>query len=474
MARYTTFRFTLDPTVEQRAVLVRHVGASRFAYNECLRMVEAAQSARRKDATVVVPRTGYDLIKRFAVWKASEDAGRVFHVAPSGEATKQVTGLAWRDEVYQQVFEEAAVDLGRALKAWWDSQKSDATTTVGFPRRRRRRGQADAFRVRNQFPKSGRPAIRLGDLRPRTVRLPRIGVVGVREDTRRLRRMVEKGRARIVQATVTLKRTRWTVALTVEAADLHPERRVRPDVARQPWIGIDVGLSAYAVAATADATEVARVDAWPRALEKAQPRLRRRHRAVTRKQKGSARRRRAVAQLSKEYRKVRAVRDQFLHDVSNELVQTHDKLVIEKLGYAGMRRTHPHLNRAVHDASWSRFATLLEYKLDWRGGRLLVADQYFPSSKTCSGCKAVRDVGGVAVRTYVCRACGLVIDRDLNAAANLAGWAELHESAEAWLRDPHAEGPVTNARGRERAGRSLGSGETVPEEAGTRRWPRGG
>ncbi|MCL1870953.1 MAG: RNA-guided endonuclease TnpB family protein, partial [Promicromonosporaceae bacterium] len=328
MARYTTFRFTLDPTVEQRAMLVRHVGAARFAYNECLRMVAASREARRSDASVAVPRTGYDLIKRFAAWKSSEAAGRVFRVASTGEAVKHVTGLAWRDEVYQQVFEESAVDLGRALKAWSDSRKPGGTATVGFPRRRRRRGEADAFRVRNQFPKGSKPAIRLGDERPRTVRLPKIGVVGVREDTRRLRRMVDKERARIVQATVRMRRGRWSVALTVDAADLHAAARVPSGVPAR-WVGVDVGLSAFAVAATADGTEVARFAEWPRALSKAQPRARRLHRTVTRRTKGSARRRRAVTRLSEEYRRVAAIREQFLHDVSNELVKTHDKLALE-------------------------------------------------------------------------------------------------------------------------------------------------
>ncbi len=452
-------------------MLVRHLGASRFAYNQCLRMVEEAQDARKAGRAAQVLRSGYDLIKRFNGWKTTEDAGRVFEVTSTGEATKKVTGLAWRTEVYQQVFEEAAVDLGRALKQWSEARKVEGGPKVGFPRQRRRRGAHDSFRVRNQFPKDARPAIRLGDLRPRTVRLPRIGVIAVREDTRRLRRMMDKGRARIVQASVRLRRERWTVALTVEAADLHEERRKRTGIGTlvSPWVGVDVGLSSYAVAATAKAREVARFDDWPRALQVAQPELRRRHRAVTRKQKGSARRRRAVVRLGKRYAKVAAVREQYLHDISNRLVKTHDKLVIEKLGYAGMRRTNPKLSRAIQDASWSSLARMLEYKQEWHGGRLLVADQFLPSSKTCSGCGAVRNMGGVAVRTYVCGACGLVIDRDLNAAANLAGWAELHESAKAWLRDPHAGGPVTNARGWERAGRSLGSGETVPEEAGTPR-----
>jgi hypothetical protein len=113
MSRHTTFRFCLDPTVEQCEALARHAGASRFAFNQCLRMVKTALTQRETDPNVDVPRTGFDLINAFNGWKKTEDAGRVFTVDTDGVAEVVVTGLGWRREVCQQVFEEAAVDLGR-------------------------------------------------------------------------------------------------------------------------------------------------------------------------------------------------------------------------------------------------------------------------------------------------------------------------------------------------------------------------
>jgi putative transposase len=123
MARHTTFRFCVAPTVEQRAVLARNVGASRFAFNQCLRMVKTALTQRHRDPDVDLPWTGFDLINAFNAWKKTEDAGRVISVDSSGVAEVAVTGLAWRGEVCQQVFEEAAVDLGRALSAWTESRR---------------------------------------------------------------------------------------------------------------------------------------------------------------------------------------------------------------------------------------------------------------------------------------------------------------------------------------------------------------
>jgi putative transposase len=122
MARHTTFRYCLDPTVEQREVLARHAGASRFAFNQCLRMVKTALTQRRTDRNIEVPWTGFDLINAFNAWKKTQDAGRVFTVNGQGTVDTVVTGLQWRREVCQQVFEEAAVDLGKGLKSWSDSR----------------------------------------------------------------------------------------------------------------------------------------------------------------------------------------------------------------------------------------------------------------------------------------------------------------------------------------------------------------
>ena len=124
MSRHTTFRFCLDPTVEQQQVLARHVGAARFAFNQCLRMVKTALTQRKTNPSIEVPWTGFDLINAFNGWKKTEDAGRMLAVDTDGVAEVVVTGLPWRAEVCQQVFEEAAVDCGRALAAWSDSRSS--------------------------------------------------------------------------------------------------------------------------------------------------------------------------------------------------------------------------------------------------------------------------------------------------------------------------------------------------------------
>lgn len=144
-------------------MLARHAGASRFAFNQCLQIVKTALSARNADPGVDVPWTRFDLINAFNAWKKTEDAGRVFTVDTEGSAEVAVTGLCWRREVCQQVFEEAAVDLGKGLKAWSDSRSGRrAGRRVGFPRFKKKTGVVASFRLRNKH-STGKPAaIRVG------------------------------------------------------------------------------------------------------------------------------------------------------------------------------------------------------------------------------------------------------------------------------------------------------------------------
>ena len=187
MSRHTTFKFCLDPTVEQHEVLARHSGASRFAFNQCLAMVKTALTHRKTHRDTDVPWTGFDLINAFNAWKKTTDAGRVFTVGSDGVAETVVTGLAWRREVCQQVFEEAAADLGAGLKSWSDSRSGKRKgKRVGFPRFKKKTGEVPSFRLRNKHPKGRSPAIRVGDHnRPRSVTLPGIGPIAVHDDTRR-------------------------------------------------------------------------------------------------------------------------------------------------------------------------------------------------------------------------------------------------------------------------------------------------
>jgi len=142
-----------------------------------------------------------------------------------------------------------------------------------------------------------------------------------------------------------------------------------------------------------------------------------------------------------------------LHQVSNQLVKNHDRLVLEDLNITGMTSNRK-LSRAISDAAWGELARQVTYKQAWRGGQVLLADRWFPSSKTCSACGTLRKDLTLKDRVFACRSCGHVMDRDLNAAVNLAAWAENHTpTAEdtggagrvARVGDRQAAGPVTNA-----------------------------
>jgi putative transposase len=394
MARHSAFRFCLDPTVEQRELLARHAGASRFAFNQCLQIVKTALTQRRSDRDTEVPWTGFDLINAFNAWKKTDYAGRIFTVDSQGVADTTVTGLAWRGEVCQQVFEEAAVDLGKGLKSWSNSRCGKrAGKRIGFPRFKKKTGGIRSFRLRNKHPKGKPAAIRVGEHnRPRSVALPGIGLIGVHDDTRRLRRMLGRDRAKICFATISNHGGRWWVSLNVEAADLHPNHQhpIRTDDAGG-WVGVDRGLSAFMVAARADGTEVARIDDAPRALAAGMKHQQRLSKSLSRKKKGSRNRKDAAARLGRHHHHVANVRRYFLHQVSGELVKTHDRIVIENLNVQGMLVNH-RLARAISDAGWSEFARLVKYKQAWRGGQLIEADRWYPSTRLCPQCGAVRSV----------------------------------------------------------------------------------
>lgn len=469
MGRHTTFRYQLDPTDEQAAKLARHAGASRFAYNQCLHLHRQARKDHDIDRGVVVPWTGFDFINAFNSWKKTADAGRVFAVAADSTAEITTTGLRWPDEVCQQVFEEAAVDLGKALKTWFDSRRGiRAGKRIGYPRMKRKGRRIESFRLRNKTGRNGRGSILVGDSHPRSVTMPGVGTVRVFDDTRALRRMLVKGRGKVLFATVTHQAGRWWVSLNVAASVLHPDRQhpAHTQGDATGWMGIDRGLSAFAVAATCEGTEVARIDgdAVPRPLTNGLKKLRRLGRNVTRKPRGSSNRRKAAAALGRYHHRIASIRKNFLHAVVNELVKTHDRLAIEDLNIASLLLNH-RLARAISDAGWAEFARILAYKQAWRGGQLIVADRWFPSSKTCSDCGEFRSNLGLAERTHVCNGCGLSIDRDLNAAINLAAWAEKHYVALAG--DRQAVGPETNAHRQDRAGRHPYDGETGLEDVGT-------
>jgi putative transposase len=477
--RHTTFRFALAPTPSQETQLARHAGASRFAYNQCLELVTKARDARQVDAQVSVPWSRFDLINAFNEWKNSEDAGRLFVVTADGTIDKQVTGLSWRREVSAQVFEEAAVDCARALAAFRDSRTGlRKGRRLRFPKRKCKGRSRDSFRMRNKQHKRGACSIRVGEGHPRSITLPTIGQIRVHDDTRRLRRLLrpiktsevstgnERGaaRAKLLSATITRHGHRWYVSLTVLAANLHPERRHQVPAAEDAdrFVGVDRGLTVFAVAATAEGTEVGRFHA-PRPLMRRLGRLRRHSRTLSRAKRGSNNWFKAARLLAVEHARIANARRNFLHEVSSQLAKTHSRLAIEDLAVTNLVANR-RLARAIADAGWAELARQLSYKEAWLGGELLVCDRWFPSTKTCSRCGKLKQQMTLAERILRCDGCGLTIDRDRNAAANLAAWAErVHAQAP----DRQAGGRATNAPGGEGAGHRCHDGETSPSERGT-------
>jgi putative transposase len=164
MARLAAFRFTAldDPRLAEE--VRRHMGARRFAYNRCLEVVKDKLVERRARPDVDVPWSGYSLINWWNAWKRSEDAGRRFAVGSFGRAELVDQGLSWRSEVCAQVFEEAAVDLGRALSAFSASKKGARRgERVGFPHFLKKGQGSESFRLRNKVSPSGRSSIRVGE-----------------------------------------------------------------------------------------------------------------------------------------------------------------------------------------------------------------------------------------------------------------------------------------------------------------------
>jgi len=269
-------------------------------------------------------------------------------------------------------------------------------------------------------------------------------------------------RARICSATVSLRQGRIVVTLTCEAADLHPEMRHQENHgALRSFVGVDRGLSHLVVVAGADRSEWGRIDP-PRHLLAAGPTIARASRSLSRKKPGSANRAKARARLGRIHARVANRRNDFTHRLSSTIAKTHGAICIEDLAVKNMVK-NPYLARSIYDAAWGELASQLRYKADWYGAILVVAPRFFASTKTCSSCGWVCEEMTLSQRVFACPTCGLVADRDTNAAANLAAWGEAEQCSANQAPDPEARGRVSKAYGARSAGHHLGDGGTAPE-----------
>jgi putative transposase len=310
----------------------------------------------------------------------------------------------------------------------------------------------------------------------RHVTLPRLGTIRTHESARKLARRVEAGTARVLSATVTRgSNGRWQVSFqTLVRRGLARPAHV---AVRHRVVGVDVGVKDLLVAATPEGVEVARVPA-PRSLARVQARLRSLQRtaarqagpynAVTkRRQAPSNRWRRTQARIGRAHARAACVRADVLHKATTLLAQHHDVIVVETLNAAGMRSAggarKRGLNRALADAALAQVRRMLAYKTTWYGSRLVQAGRWYPSSKTCSRCGSRKPTLLLSQRTYLCEHCGLVLDRDLNAAVNLARLGQTQLVGE---HSPAGSGPVAG-RGATRETEPAPAGDAAGHETST-------
>ncbi|MFG3291796.1 IS607 family element RNA-guided endonuclease TnpB [Streptomyces sp. NPDC048179] len=403
------FRFALDPNAVQEAALRSHCGAARAAYNWAVGWVEASWWQRRAEESYAVPDAELTEWRPWSLPSLRKAFNEAKHTDPRFSA--------WWEENSKEAYSTGLANASAAFDNYAKSKNG---------KRRGRRMGAPRFKSKRKARLSCRfttGTIRV-DTDGRHVTLPRLGTLRTHEPTAGLLARVQAGTARILSATVRHERGRWIVSFQAEVKrDL--ERVVRPDVA----VGIDLGVKTLAV--MADSSGEIYTVPNPGHYDRARKQLRCASRVVSRRQgpdrrterKPSRRWEKANAQRNKVHYRVAHLREDALHKLTTSVAAEYGTIVVEDLNVAGMLRNR-RVARQIADAGFGEIRRQLTYKTRQRHAtRLVVADRWYPSSKTCSGCGAVKAKLPLHIRTYECDACGLVIDRDDNAAHNLVALA---------------------------------------------------
>ncbi|GAA0933894.1 RNA-guided endonuclease TnpB family protein [Streptomyces thermoalcalitolerans] len=368
------YSFRLYPSAGQRSALARAFGCARVVFNDALRVREEARAAGLPFVTSA------ELSKRLT-------------------AAKRTPERAWLGEVSAVVLQQSLRDLDTAYRNFFDGLKGKRPR-MGAPRYKTKRDTRQSIRFTANAAWRITPGGKL--------RLPKIGDVKVKWS-----RTLPS-----VPSTVTVIKDsagRYFASFVVETGPEEPLPQTTPEV------GIDLGLGHFAV--LSDGTKI---DS-PRFLRRAEKRLRKAQRELSRKQKGSKNRDKARTKVARAHAKVADARREFHHQLSTQLIRENQAIAVEDLAVKGLARTR--LAKSVHDAGWSAFVSMLEYKAARYGRTFIRIGRFEPTSQVCSVCGVKDGPKPLHVRTWTCSACGAVLDRDINAAVNVAKAAGLAVSA---------------------------------------------
>ena len=358
-------RIALDPNNAQVTYFARAAGTARFAYNWAL-----AEWKRQYEA-----------------WKLDNSQPKPSQAALRRQLNaRKREQFPWMLEVTKNAPQMAIIQLGDAFKNFFAGRAK-------YPQFRKK-GVHDRFTLTNdQFSIDGC-----------RIRIPNLGWVRMRESLRFA--------GKIMSATVSRVADRWFVSIAVDTKD-SPHL---PKAENQGAVGVDLGIAALATLSTGEAI------AGPKPHKALLARLQRLSRSLSRKQKGSANRKKAKAKLARLHARIAAIRSDALHQLTTNLTRRFHTIGIEDLNVRGMVKNR-HLARSVADMGFFEFRRQLDYKAAMRGGQIVVADRFYPSSKTCSACGEKLVELPLSVREWTCEQCGTHHDRDVNAAINLKNMA---------------------------------------------------
>lgn len=360
------YSFRLYPDPGQREALARAFGCARVVFNEAL-------AARRAAHEAGLPYIS-DTVMSARLTKAKGTPER-----------------AWLGEVSSVLLQQALADVNAAYRNFLASATGKRKgPKVASPRFRSRKDSRQAIR----FTANARFRV-LGNGR---LRLPKIGDVAVRWSR-------------------ALPSAPSSVTVLRDAAGRHfasfvVEVTPRPLPEADAECGIDLGLAHFAI--MDDGTKVSS----PRFLRRAEKKLKKAQRELSRKQKGSANTERARVRVARAHAKVADARRDFHHKLSTRIVRDNQAVTVEDLPVRALARTR--LAKSVHDAGWSAFVSMLEYKAALYGREFRKVGRFEPTSQVCSSCDVKDGPKPLYVRQWECTACGTVHDRDVNAARNIA------------------------------------------------------
>jgi len=362
------FRFRLKPTKSQREQLVNFSGGCRFIYNRGL------EERKKTYETTGQTLSYYDQNNALTLLKKEQETG-------------------WLGDIHSQILQQALKDLNFAFIHFFRRVKQKEIP--GYPRFKSK-GIKDSFR----YPQGVK-------IESDSVYLPKIGWVRFRKS-----RDIE---GKLKQSTISRKGDHWYVSFSCE---MEKEEPPRVPISEEKAIGIDVGLIHFAVCSTGKENKQTIIP--PKKIFKTYlPRLRVLSRRLSKKQKGSNNWKKAKRQLARLYAKIEYVRDDFAHQLSTQVVKSHDVICVESLQISKMmKKGQRALTRSIADASWHRFFTYLKYKAQERGKHFVEVGKYFPSTQLCSSCGHKQKMG-LSQRTFECESCHLSIGRDYNSSISI-------------------------------------------------------